>query len=274
MARIESLPPLAKELLEVVAVAVRPITTAIAGYCLKEVSESLRFLVSANLVRIVVLDEPERGFEPYADEVRRATLQLIGERRIGELHRTLVAALEVLPGVEPHWLLSHYRGGGLHERAREYSIIAAKRALDVLAFDHAASMYLSALEYVTEKDPSWCEINVGCAEAMAKAGRGEEAAQAYVRAAAVCTGREQIALRSLAVSQWMRSGHVDRGLELLKYFGKGLLATMIRPLARRALVRSQRAYQHSSCAGRGGSCRGATGFAGAVSRRRSCSCPR
>lgn len=215
-ARIESLPPAAKQLLEIVAVAVRPITTAIASFCLTDVSESLRVLISSNLVRVVVLDEPERGFEPYADEVRRATLQLLGERRIGELHRTLAAALESLSGVEPHWLLSHYRGGGLHERAREYSIIAARRALSVLAFDHAASMYLSALEYVTEKEPGWCEINVGCAEAMAKAGRGEEAAQAYVRAAAACTGREQIALRSLAVSQWMRSGHVDRGLELLK----------------------------------------------------------
>jgi tetratricopeptide (TPR) repeat protein len=217
MARIERLEPKSRDLLELIAVAVRPITVPIAAGCgLSGVQDSIRDLMQQHVVRSASLINGERGFDIYNEHVRKVALHAIPEERLTSYHKRLIGVLENSSKVEPEWLLAHYRGAGAYDRAKEYSIIIAQKALQLLAYDHAASMFLVALELTSEHSVDWSSLNISCAEALTKAGRGVEAASAYVRAARGLSRDEQLPLLSLAVEQWIRSGHVDRGVELLR----------------------------------------------------------
>ncbi|HYQ14807.1 MAG TPA: AAA family ATPase, partial [Polyangiaceae bacterium] len=217
LTRIERLSEGARRLLELVAVAVRPLSLVVSGECgIDDVRESLRQLTSERLLRSVALPNGELGFEPYTDSLRQVVLQAMSEPRLEQAHTTLVHALNSLPGIEPQWLLSHYRGAKLYEQAKQYSVIMAEHSLAVLAFEHAASMYRAALELTDESSPDFAELNLKCADALAKAGRGAESAEAYLRAAQGAPPERSFALLNAAVTQWIRAGHISEGVQSLR----------------------------------------------------------
>ena len=217
LSAIETVSPAGRELLEIIAISFRPITLRMATHCnVADAQNALRQLMTQRLVRGRSQAGRDLGFEPYTDQVRQVVQQAMGDDRAAKLHAQLVSALETLPGVEPQWLLSHYRAAGSHKLAKTYSIIMAERALAVLAFDHAASMYLSALELTNEGSPDWITLNLSCADALTKAGRGAEAARAYLRATRGATPQQAQHFSNLAVTQWIRSGHLEHGVALLK----------------------------------------------------------
>ncbi|WP_394825466.1 serine/threonine-protein kinase PknK [Pendulispora albinea] len=215
--RIERLTDDTRALLELIAVAVRPVTLPIASACgVPHVQTSLRQLLARRLVRTMALAGNGTGFEPYTEQVRRVVMRAIPDERVTARHAALAKALETLPAVDPQWLLAHYRGAGDHQRAKRYAILAADRALAALAFEHAGSLYLTALECSSEHEPDWVALNVCCADTFAKAGRGAEAVRAYLRAARTALPDERARLRTLAVSQMIRCGYLDEGIELLR----------------------------------------------------------
>jgi predicted Ser/Thr protein kinase len=217
LARIERLAEPPRRLLELIATTTRPIALPVANACgLPDVQGSVHVLLSQHLVRSVSLATGERAFDTYNDHVRKVTLHAITEERLVGYHLGLIRALEALPNVEPEWLLAHYRGAGCYARAKEYSVIIAEKAETLLAYDHAATMFLFALELTNEQSEDWTQLNLRCAEALTKAGRGAEAAAAYVRAARGLPKEKQLPLHSAAVEQWIRSGHVEKGVGLLR----------------------------------------------------------
>lgn len=217
LARVDRLSPSSRQLLELIAIAVRPITPRIATKCnIVEIDASLRHLMNEHLVQTVALPHGVRGFGPYTEHVRQVVLRATPDERKIANHTSLVKALELLPHVEPEWLLYHYRGAGRHEQAKEYSIIVAEKALKLLAYDHAATMFLAALELTREHSDDWCSLNIRCAEALTRAGRGAEAASAFMRAAQFKPREQQLPLLSRAVEQWIRCGHLEEGVHLLR----------------------------------------------------------
>ena len=93
---------------------------------------------------------------------------------------------------------------------------AADQAALALAFDHAARLYRIALE-LHQGTPAqagvlWRKLG----DALANAGRGSEAAQAYSKAAETATAAETLELKRLASTQLLLSGHIDDGLALLR----------------------------------------------------------
>ena len=92
----------------------------------------------------------------------------------------------------------------------------ADQAAAALAFDHAARLYRIAVELhpgpVDQARSLWKRLGV----ALANAGRGAEAAQAYLNAAVSATEAETLELKRLASTQLLISGHLDDGLALLR----------------------------------------------------------
>jgi hypothetical protein len=171
-------------------------------------------------------------------------------------HRRLALAFEALDAegagtFDAERLAVHWRAAGERAQARHYSFRAAAEAEQVLAFDRAARLYRRGLELLDERAAETRGYRVKLGDALANAGRGREAATAYLAAVADRAGagdeahREDLDLQRRAAEQLLRSGHFDEGLRVLTTVlgGVGLSIpktprrALVSLLARRAQIR-------------------------------------
>src|SRR5207237_10710092 len=92
---------------------------------------------------------------------------------------------------------------------------AGEAAAAALAFALAAANVRHALEQGTADEESACRLRRQRGDALANAGRGAEAAEAYLAAARGTHDREALQLRGRAGSQLLFAGRTDEGLEVL-----------------------------------------------------------
>jgi eukaryotic-like serine/threonine-protein kinase len=174
--------------------------------------------------------------EPYHDRVRQAMMANLddGERR--DLHDRLARALEWSGQFDPESASRHWEGAGQPDKAARYAAIAAARASQALAFDRAAELYRRSLSL---RDPGGAEgrsLHVKLAEALGNAGRGPEAAAAYVAAKRGASDAEAFDLQLRAADQFLRSGHLDEGLEAMRSVLDGLGLPLPKASPTRALT--------------------------------------
>jgi tRNA A-37 threonylcarbamoyl transferase component Bud32 len=219
-ARIERLEPPARAFLEAVAVAAAPLPQRLiaqaAGLTDVDYADRLGQLRAAHLVR----SEGSRGsdsVEPYHDRIRDAVLAHLAPEARMRHHARLAQALEGA-GVgehDPRVLVRHLEGAGQPARAARFAERAAKMAAEALAFDRAAELVSIALrlgEYdETERRALW--IHLG--DVLVNAGRGSEAADAYLSAAEGADATVRLECHRRAAEQLLGSGHIDRGLKTL-----------------------------------------------------------
>jgi hypothetical protein len=213
--RIEHLDEAARSLLEVIALAGRPIAQALATKAAKLPADdlgSLRMLRAQRLVKTRGgrTDDP---VECFHDRVRETVQALISKERQRTHHAAFLAVLEEACGVAPpiDALAYHAEGAGDHPKAAKYAVLAADEASKALAFEHAARLYRRALRL----DPLSAEridLSMRLGDALANAGRGQDAARAYLAAAEHASGDAAIEAKRRAAEQFLRSGHVDDGL--------------------------------------------------------------
>jgi serine/threonine protein kinase len=218
-ARISRLEPDVRRLLNLVAVAGAPLDLAAAARAdaidFAELSKRVSILRIANLVRT----GGARGvdtIEPYHDWVRAAMLSHIDAATQRAGHERLAVALEAGANVDPESLMIHWRGAGVPEKAAKYAALAADEAASALAFDRAARLFRIALELVPASAPERRGLEARLGDALANAGRGAEAAEAYLRAVPGATAAEALDLQRRAAEQRLRSGHIDGGLAILR----------------------------------------------------------
>ena len=248
-ARAAALDEGARGVLEVVALAGEPLhhdtIVRAADLAPEQLGRVLSLLRVANLVRTTGAGADDT-VEPYHDRVRAAIVGHLDDDRRRELHRALAHALEASPrrGHEP-MLAFHWQEAGRPDLAARHAATAAADAVDTLAFDRAARFYRLALEL---GHPERGELFARLGEALGLAGRGAEAADAYLAAADATTAAERaLDRRRLAAEQLLISGHIDRGIEListlLATLGMALPATPRRALTslvlRRGLLRAR-----------------------------------
>lgn len=217
--RVRELPDAARRLLEVLAVFGQPLDRELAGQAAGvgwDEMESVALLRSQRLSRTRVLDAGEE-LETYHDRIRETVLAHLSPEVLREHHGALATALVTLKDPDPEVLAVHFLGAGERKRAGHYSVAAADRAADALAFDRAARLYRLALDLdAAMARANQRAIQVKLGDALASAGRGGEAARAYLAAADDSDPRQQLELRRRAAEQLLRSGHFDEGFDTIR----------------------------------------------------------
>jgi serine/threonine protein kinase/tetratricopeptide (TPR) repeat protein len=247
-ARIDRLDVEARELLVLITVAGAPLEQETAAHAAKvdfsELTRRVAILRAENLVRTNGARRTD-AVEPYHDRVREAVMLRLDREAEKAAHARLVLALEASGTADPEALAEHWRGAGDLHKAAEYAIWAAGLATDALAFDRAARLYKLALELKPTRGAEGGQIYARLGESLSNAGRGAEAAEAYLAAVNLARDDKSLGLRRRAAEELLRSGRIDDALAefrvVLAAVGLELPETPQRALAsllyRRARVR-------------------------------------
>ena len=241
-ARAARLQPAARDLLELLAVAGRPLAVDFFARVFAP-GEAFRFVGNAALrqlraARLVRTHRGERGelVELYHDRIREIVTAALAPRRLRDCHRLLADALAA-GDHELEELAHHLRAAGQTERARDAMLAAARQAAHTLAFHRAAELLLAALDLSPVTDAAGrCALRVEAGAALASAGRGEEAANCFLAAAAAATSAMQaLDLRRRAAETLLDTGEVARGLAQLEQLLAALGLRIPRSRAGRSL---------------------------------------
>jgi serine/threonine protein kinase/tetratricopeptide (TPR) repeat protein len=238
-ARVEALEPAERDMMRLVAVAGAPIgkdvVAAAAGLDGHAFEQRIASLRSGNLARTLGARRTD-GVECFHDRVRESVLARLAEPERRALHRRLANALEASEAPDPEALCEHFRGAGDPGRAAAEAERAAARAGEALAFDRAARLYELSLSLKPRTGAEAARLTTRLAAALASAGRGREAADAYLRGAAGSEASDALDLRRRAADQFLRSGHIDEAMEA---FGAVLAAIdMDMPKTRKSALTS------------------------------------
>jgi tetratricopeptide (TPR) repeat protein len=214
--RLGRLPANARNLLDTVVVAGRPILRAVAfeaaqltkgGYAALDLLRQEHFVKTSGA-------HGASSLEPFHDRIREARLVQFSDADRRKHHLSLGNALETREHADPEELAVHFEGAGEDSRAGYYCQMAADRAAVALAFDRAAMLYARSLELLRPEEKEARILKARLAEAMANSGRGAEAAANYVAAARGAPPHEALEYQRLAAEHLLASGHMDDGLEL------------------------------------------------------------
>jgi tRNA A-37 threonylcarbamoyl transferase component Bud32/tetratricopeptide (TPR) repeat protein len=216
--RIRRLPEDARRVLEVIAISGRPLRLAELNQSAQLAHDervALALLRAGRLVRSTGRAETDE-VETYHDRIREAVVsRLDGETARGHHHR-LALALEASGHGDPEVVGLHFLASGLPERAAEFFIRAADAAAETLAFERAAALYRRALGLAPLHPRQEQSLRTRLGDALASAGRGADAAQAYLDAVAHASVADALELQRKAAMQFLISGHIDEGLSALK----------------------------------------------------------
>jgi tetratricopeptide (TPR) repeat protein len=216
--RLVELPPEARRLLEVIAVAGGSVSQGIAlGVAMggRPSREPLSRLRSESLVRLQGSHD-EDPVEIYHDRIRETALRSIERSQLAEIHLALGRALESSGDADAVALSHHFRQAGEDHRATKHTIDAAEQAEAALAFDRAAELYRAALELRALPAEEVPELEARLAEALANAGRLYDSAKAYLRASRDGQDREHLEWTRRAADRLLSSGHSEEGRTALQ----------------------------------------------------------
>lgn len=219
--RIDTLPAEARQLLEVVAVAGRPLSrpvVATASGLGKEEYPTLQLLRKVHLLRTGG-SGTSAVTDTYHDRVRETVLARTPQKRLKELHAALADALAAAETADPELLFTHLDGAGREEEAGAAAVAAAAQAAKTLAFGRSAELYRRALELrpVTGSEASTLQAALG--DALANDGRGPEAGSAFLAAAEFLGDNDELGaleFRRRAAEQFLFSGQLETGLDVLR----------------------------------------------------------
>ena len=214
--RLSRLPENGRRLLEIMAVAGRPLPQADACKAAGLLSKERGLLAELKANRLIRSKGmgAEDEIETYHDRVRETVAGHLDRATLKSHHLQLALTLEEARHPDPEFLALHWEGAEELAKASTYYVRAADRAANALAFDRAAHLYERALQHCPQEEKRG--LLKKRAEAIANAGRGGEAAQVFLAAAEGGAPNEQLELRRRAAEQLLWSGRIDQGLEVLR----------------------------------------------------------
>lgn len=250
-ARVSALGPSEQTALSLLSLAARPLAESLLVHAMSDEPAMQRVLRALSVQGLVHADAAG-SFVVYHDRLREHVTERMEPAQTAALHLRLARAYELAGDGEPEWLIEHWQAAGERATAYRYAIAAAELAASKLAFNRAAALYAAALALAPDGDARRVELGAARAEALVNAGRGAEAAQAFLAAIPGASEDDALQLRCRATQQYLRSGHLieANGMmrALLKEVGlrypaniAEMIAQLIASRARRALRPKRRA---------------------------------
>jgi serine/threonine protein kinase len=239
--RLAALPPGARRLLDVVALAAGPLRQQVA-LAAAELGEGGRAALDLLRDAHLVLTRDRDGedvIESYHDRIREEVARAMPPPQRRGAHARLAQAL--LAGDEAAELVAfHFERAEDAERAAEHYLRAGAHAADILAFARAASHYRRALALRPLAGRAESDVLARLADAESNAGNPVVAVELYRRAAVDASRADALRLYGRAVEDLLRAARVDDGIaalrELLPELG-GRLPTRVLPALVLARVR-------------------------------------
>jgi hypothetical protein len=212
--RIAELSPAARRLIELLAVFGQPLRTSLASRAADLAADefgAMMALRAARLTRTRVADAGEE-VEVYHDRIRETVAAHLPAPALKAYHARLATVLEDAGWVDSETLATHFLEAGDRNRAAVYAVRAADQASQTLAFDRAARLYRLALELgAGNAGTTTSRLQMKLGDVLAGAGRGYEAAGAYLTAAEGTLAADKLELKRRAADQLLRSGYVNEG---------------------------------------------------------------
>lgn len=223
--------------IELIALAAKPITERELATASElpdvELARALARLTEARFVR-VAHSTGEALLECYHDRIREAVSARLAESDRRDHHVRLAGALARAADPDLEALMMHSDGAGDREAAADYACEAAAQADRALAFERSAELYTTGLELGRFDTARTRSLRTQLGDALSNAGRGGQAAESYLAAAAGAPAADRLELMRRASSAYLRSGHIDRGLDVLDQV-LGEIGTRIARTPRRAM---------------------------------------
>ncbi|HEX9421723.1 MAG TPA: protein kinase [Pyrinomonadaceae bacterium] len=215
-ARLRHLPKGARQFIDALAVAGRPINPEVVYQAAELAGDELPLISSLRAAQFLRTGGSGHTLELYHDRIRETLATQLDPKKVTQIHRRLAQALEARGVDDPEALFEHYLGAGERVRAAMHAAAAARKAATALAFDRAVVFYRRALELAPVRDAELVDLKRGLADALVNAGRLAEAAQAYLEVAQLTSAGHSLDFKRRAAQQLLMSGHIKEGLELIR----------------------------------------------------------
>ncbi len=215
-AGIRQLPTGARELLELLAVAGRPVDAEVAYQAAGLTGDERSLVTALRASHFLRSSGSVQRIELYHDRIRETISGMLDPDTVRRIHGSLVGALESRGYDDPESLFEHYLGAGDKQRAARQAVLAARKADSVLAFDRAALYYRRALDLSPEAATNPVELEARLGDALANAGRPAQAARIYLAAARHSDAKKALEFQRRAAAQLLMGGHIDEGLDVIR----------------------------------------------------------
>ena len=219
-ARVANLVDNERSLIEILALAGRPIPVSIACQAAEiessEQATMLHRLRTARLIHVLGGSESGEHIEIYHDRIREVVTAGLPAQVQKGYYRRLASAVEESERPDPKSLAAYYLGAGDRAAAARYALIAARRAAEALSFARAAMLYQQALELGDHERGARRQILIEQAQMQQAAGQPGEASDSFLAAAELSSGLVALDLRRRAAGEKLRSGRIAEGMTAIE----------------------------------------------------------
>lgn len=214
-ASVAALDVSARSLLELSALSGQPLLLDVLLAGAGSNHDALDELRARQLVRSSHATQGKK-IECYHDRIREyVSAQLDREARSQRYASLAAALLELDPNASPELLMTCFEGCGEPLQGSHFAAIAAARAEQGMAFDHAAALYRKALDLGAPNASNRRRYQVALAEALSNAGRAKQSAEAFLVASELAHGAPASDLRRRAADELLGAGYAAEGEQLL-----------------------------------------------------------
>jgi hypothetical protein len=214
--RMGRLTPSARALLELVAVAGRPMLVSVVAEAAeaRSVEDDVALCVARRLLRAGLRDGRDI-VEIAHDRIREIIVAQLSDATTRDDHARLGRALQAASDGDAEAIAMHWLAAGDRERAAEFAERAAEQAASKLAFDHAGRLVQLAIDNMPPLAPAVRRLRLRLGTLLKHGGHAIESARVFLSLLDGSTKEESIEYQRLASEQLLAAGCMEEGTELL-----------------------------------------------------------